>query len=337
MMARDSARNVSQSVPLRSALKLLAKAPAIGLRLKTFAAIGNQLADEVLHRWRATRRRTFQSVLQFDAFMKLLDSTRPEFATFFTNHVASAMHRYWAAAFPDDFERNEYDPEWRTRYRFEIDFAMNWADRFFGDLVRFVNAHPEYVLWVTGSMGQDAWLALPLHSQVFVSDLERFMRVMGVGRDSWSSRPAMLPKANVFVDPKLAESFERSLRGLTIDAKPFSFSREPDGFFVLHFGHKNLHNNPVAKFGERTVSFENLGLACVEIEDKSDSTGYHIKEGILLVYDPVIKGRGDSRRPELSTLEIAPAILRNYHVSVPNYMRRASGWRIEAQGTAAVA
>jgi hypothetical protein len=320
-MARDSARNVSQAVPIRSALKVLVNAPAMGLRLKTFAAIGSQLADEVLHRWRSTRRRTFQSVLQFDVFMKLLETTRPDFATFFTNHAASAMHRYWAAAFPDDFERNEYDKAWIERYQCEIEFAMQWADRFFGDLVRFVEAHPEYVLWVATSMGQAAWIAVPLLTQLYVVDLDRFMRQMGVEPGSWSSRPAMLPTINVFVSPELAGTFEQALRALKISDEPLVFSREPDGFFVLHFGQKNLQDDQVARFGERTVSFADLGLGCQEIEDKTDSSGYHVRSGVLLVYDPAAKPRQTSLRPQLSTLEIAPSILRNYSLPPPNYMK----------------
>lgn len=320
-MARDSARNVSQAVPFRSALKVLAKAPAIGLRLKTFAAIGGQLAGEVLHRWRSTRRRTFQSVLQFDAFMKLLDTTRPDFATFFTNHVASAMHRYWAAAFPDDFERNEYGQDWIARYRCEIEFAMQWADGFFGELTRFVDSHPEYVLWVATSMGQEAWIAVPLYTQVFVGDLDRFMRYMGVEPGAWSSRPAMLPKINVFVAPEFAEGFEQSLRKLTIDDKALFFSREKDGFFVLNFGQKNLHANQIPRFGERSASFAELGLTCQDIEDKTDSSGYHVKSGMLLVYDPAIKRPEDPQRPKMSILEIAPAVLKNYSLQVPHYMK----------------
>ena len=43
-------------------------------------------------------RRTYQAGLAFDIFINFLQSTKPAFATFFTNHVASSMHRFWAAA-----------------------------------------------------------------------------------------------------------------------------------------------------------------------------------------------------------------------------------------------
>ncbi|MGH9661090.1 MAG: hypothetical protein ACRD96_21260, partial [Bryobacteraceae bacterium] len=87
-MARESARNVSKRVPWRSALDLLAGAGELGLRASTWAAVGGQLVSERLNPARKSRRRTFQTVLAFDIFMRQLERTRPEFATFFTNHVA---------------------------------------------------------------------------------------------------------------------------------------------------------------------------------------------------------------------------------------------------------
>ena len=35
----------------------------------------------------------------FDAFMSSLIREKPDFCTFFTNHVASSMHRFWEASF----------------------------------------------------------------------------------------------------------------------------------------------------------------------------------------------------------------------------------------------
>lgn len=69
---------------------------------REFRGLGWQVVSERVRQARNVRRRTYQSVLAFDIFMKQLESTRPGFATFFTNHVASSMHRYWAAAFPGD-------------------------------------------------------------------------------------------------------------------------------------------------------------------------------------------------------------------------------------------
>ena len=40
------------------------------------------------------------------------------FSTFFTNHLASAMHRYWEASYPDDYKKNIQDPKWINKYKY---------------------------------------------------------------------------------------------------------------------------------------------------------------------------------------------------------------------------
>ena len=104
-------------MPWKSALAVLAKAPELGFKLSTAADLGRQLIAEKIHPWQKVRRRTYQSVLAFDIFMNYLDRTRPDMATFFTNHVASSMHRYWAALFPGDYEQCEFTTEWKNTYR----------------------------------------------------------------------------------------------------------------------------------------------------------------------------------------------------------------------------
>jgi hypothetical protein len=166
---------------------------------------------------------------------------------------------------------------------------------------------------------------VPLYTQVYPADVDRFMRFMGVGSESWTEHPAMLPSINVSVTDPLADGFEQSLQKLKIDGKPLRFSRAPGGFFSLHFGHKNLHATPkIALLRDRTVSFEELGLECRNVEDQTDSTGYHVKSGMLLVYDPAGESQENSHRQQLSTLEIAPALLRNYSLRVPPYMKLGS-------------
>ena len=40
------------------------------------------------------RRHLFQSILSFDIFLKNLKKYKPEYSSFFSNHVAASMHRY---------------------------------------------------------------------------------------------------------------------------------------------------------------------------------------------------------------------------------------------------
>ncbi len=136
-MARESSRNVSSKVPWKSALQFLAKAPELGLRFRTFLDIGKQLVSERVKSWKKIRRRTYQTVLAFDVFMKQLQKTQPAFSTFFTNHVASSMHRYWAAAFPEEYRVMGYDEQWINTFSSEIQFTMSKFDEFFWTIVEF--------------------------------------------------------------------------------------------------------------------------------------------------------------------------------------------------------
>jgi hypothetical protein len=321
-MARESARNVSTRVPWKSALRLLRSAPMLGLRAKTFGAVGSQLVGERIAPWKKSRRRTYQAVLAFDILMKQLKRTKPAFATFFTNHVAASMHRFWAAAFPDDYEQFGYEPQWVNTYGHEIEFAMGKFDQFLADLLAFVDANKDYELWIATSMGQAATQALPMETQLYVTDLPKFMTALGLNDSEWERRPAMLPQCNFFVKPGLTEHVRERLKSLIVDDQPINFRESESGFFSVDFGHPNLYDKPqTVRLGRRPLSFAEMGLANVEIEDKSGASAYHIPQGCLFVYDPTDRATKEER-PQMSALEIAPTLLRNFDVPVPEYMTR---------------
>ena len=321
-MARDSARNVETRVPWASALRQLAAAPDLGFKLRTFAEVAGQLVSERVQDWRKTRRRTWQSVLAFDVFMKQLETTKPAFSTFFTNHVASSMHRFWAAAFPQDYSEFGYDRQWVKTYRNEIDFTMSKFDDFFARLVSFVDRNSGYVLWVATSMGQAATKALPLETQLYVTDLARFTQAIGLAAEDWSLMPAMLPQVNLRVSERKLAAFRATIDTLAIDGIPLSYRESENGFFSLDFGHHNLPpDTPISLHG-KGVDFGTLGLTNVEIKDKSGTTAYHIPSGSLIVYDPADRSPRSPGRPQVSTLELAPTLLRNFGVPIPPYMKR---------------
>ena len=81
---------------------------------------------------------------------------RPEIAMFFTNHVASSMHRFWPATFPEDYSKPFWDETWASKWNGEIPFAMGEADLQIRDLMKFVESDQRYALVVVTSMGQAA-------------------------------------------------------------------------------------------------------------------------------------------------------------------------------------
>jgi hypothetical protein len=321
-VSRSSARNVARSLPWREGLRFLARAPGLGLRPSTLLSAARQLGGECVRPWRRTRRRTYQAVLGFDVFMRALERTRPTFATFFTNHVASAMHRYWAAAFPEDYDRSGYPAEWKARFAGEIAFAMRSAEALIGRLLAFVEREPGWELWVASSMGQAATTADPLRSQVYLTDLGRFMAALGVAPGAWSERPAMAPDVSVYVESDAAVGFRRGLHGLSVAGQPVDFDEAQPGFFAICLGQADI-TRPVAQLLGREVSFEALGLSSVAIEDGSNTNAYHVPQGVLLVHRPGAAARAPGRRP-VSTLEVAPALLASLGIAPPSYMTQST-------------
>ncbi|MBD2328775.1 hypothetical protein [Alkalinema sp. FACHB-956] len=319
-MSRASARNVSKKIDVSGALKLLPALPQLGLTSTTIGQIGQQLLAERQDPTVKTRRRTYQTLLSFDIFMKQLQKTKPDFATFFTNHVAANMHRYWAAAFPDDYKVFNLKDEWVNQFRGEIDFAMQKADELLGRLIAFVDRNPEYVLLVVSSMGQAAFKAEHVSSCVGIVNFERFMGQLGIAAGDYEERPAMAPIFNVMVNPDKQDCLRQKIGTLEINGQPFAQELE-EGFFEFCFKYFQNYSGPeVIHVEGQARSFVEMGLASVPHEDGVYLTGDHIPEGILFNYDPQKASPSNAQRTKISTLDIAPSILENYSVSIPTYM-----------------
>jgi hypothetical protein len=236
------------------------------------------------------------------------------------------MHRYWAAGHPGDYEEVALDKEWMDKYRGEVPWAMGRADDMIAALAEFVEANPAYELWIASSMGQGPTFAQPLETQLYLDDLPTFMRAVGgVPATGWSGRPAMLPQRNVHVAADFADHFEAALRQITVAGAPLRFRRADDGFFSMEWGQPNLHDRPDAVRIAGLVRIPaDLGLRIVEIEERSDTTAYHVPRGVLAIYDPSDRSVKSTEREDVSVLEMAPAILARFGVAAPDYMQEPS-------------
>jgi hypothetical protein len=313
-MSRASGRNVAAGLPLREAARAGACALRHGLRLRTLLRAAEHLMSERVSPWRRLRRRTWQSVVAFDLFLHLWRQDPPDFATFFTNHVASAMHRYWAAAWPEDYAEALHDEDWVRRYRGEIDFAIGHTDRMLGALMR---AMPEPgVLLVASSMGQAATRARKVRTQLYLRDQPRFMAALGVPAGAWAARPAMEPDFSVHVEVDHADTFAAGLAELRVNGEPLTHARREGTFFSISFGQEDLPQDAAAAVGGKAVRLAELGLQNVEIEDQAATTAYHIPEGILLAWS---KSELPNLKPDALTTQIAPTILSLLNQPAPTY------------------
>lgn len=319
-MARESSRVVSSRIPAREAIRFLLKLPDLGFRFKTAADIAGQIVDERLNKWKVVRRRTYQSIISFEIFYKQLTEQKPDFSTFFTNHVASSMHRYWAASFPEDYDDLKLGREWIETYNREIIFTMKKADEMIGRLVKFVEMNTEYSLWVLSSMGQHAVEAKEIETDLFVTNGRKFMELFELGFSNYELRPSMVPQFNVQVHILKRKEFEEKLTTFSINGQQVHCRQKGEGFYSLDIGFANMdERNIQIQLMGRIIPLEHSGMENVKIQDRCGATAYHIPQGTLLIYAPGknLNGKGIT---SISTTEIAPAILRNFNVAVPRYM-----------------
>src|SRR4029453_1798267 len=134
------------------------------------------------------------------------------------NHVASSMHRYWPATFPEDYRAKQLPEDWKRSFRDEIAFTMREADRQLGILLDFVDRHPAYALAVMTSMGQAAVDDTEIvRTQLYIADRARFMQRMGVEPHQWSARRAMLPRYVFQLEESVSGAFRERIAGFEVN------------------------------------------------------------------------------------------------------------------------
>jgi hypothetical protein len=168
-------------------------------------------------------------------------------------------------------------------------------------------------------MGQAATTAHPIETQLYITDLGRFMATFGIRDDEWSRRPAMEPDVSVFVAASKLQAFRNGLKKLSINGQPLFFDERENGFFALFVGNLADLKDTYAVLDGKRVPFEQLGLKNTVIQDRTNTNAYHIPTGSLLIYDPRDRSP-KAGRVQVSTVDIAPAILRNFAAPVPDYM-----------------
>lgn len=321
-MVDKSARNISKGIALRESGDLLKNFRKLGFGARTVRDVSAQILGEFVAPARKGRRRILQAVLSFDAFMRQLTEKKPDFATFFTNHVASSMHRYWVAKFPEDFANSEYDQQFISTYSGEIDYAMTIADAFMKRLKVFVDSNPEYAIALATSMGQAASQEKVIERQVYVEHADTFMAAIGVQSGEYTRRRVMAPRFAVIVDAGKLNCVRAAATTMKIGDQPVTFEKRKNGFCMFRFGQENLTSDDeyIVLNGQR-LSFGAAGLKNTAIEDAAGSTGYHIPEGMLLVYDP--KKQAMKRlRTEIVTTEVVPMILSRFGLQGPDYLQK---------------
>jgi hypothetical protein len=319
-LTRKSARNVSRGIPWKGSFGFLDSMIRGGLKPDTVVELGTQLVTEVVDKKKRVRRRAMQPLIMCDLFLKQIEETRPNFSTFYTNHVAAAMHRYWAALLPGDYKHGELDSEWVASYHNEIPFALQKLEVMLQKIVRFVERNPEFSLIVASSMGQAAIAYQKTYEFLTITNVEKFLTAIDIPVGSYDIAPAMVPCISVHMRGADTTELRRRLESVRIGNEPMVFSRRPDrsACFEIREGYLHLfvqfdnYDGPLSMTCDgKEISFLDAGLSMMAHEDGVNCTAQHIPQGSLLVYRP---DQPSYSRTSISTVDFVPSILANFGI-----------------------
>jgi hypothetical protein len=334
IMTRRSGRNVDSQIPLSSTLPFLLRYLKSGINLDTIKTTIDVLLNEFFNPHLKCRRRSIQPLIGMDIFSDLMYQFQPGFSTFYTNHVAAAMHRFWAAAFPNDVEDNPMPLDWRQKYSSEIEFTMHVLDKLLQNIKRFVDTHNDYILMIASSMGQYAIRAETTPGYTTIGNLDLFMKSMGLSSDEWQQRFAMVPCISVIVEASKSDDFEQKLQSLSVgsdrmqrsqkEIAPLSYDRKEDNSFQIFVYFEGEQSLTQANIRDSSSAFDEIGFNYFQHQDQICCSGRHTPFGSLIIYDPTksipTSQSQSTSRSTISTLDIVPAILQNFGLGIPNYM-----------------
>ena len=322
-MVQRNARNVTSGITVKDAYRFLVQSTKLGLTVDTCLKLLRQLFNERINSDRLVRRRTSQVEIAFDLYMWQLENTQPDVSFFFTNHLASSMHRYWPAIFPEDYEQGMFDEEWRKRWAGEIPHAVKVANSQLERLLRYVDKEGIELI-VCSSMGQAAVENThPVESEILITNIKTLMGYLGLAPSDWEPRLSMAPQ--VVVTPKTLTAQERlkRLKDISINGKQIKCIKTSTGEIRISLAISN-QEKIVALDRGKEVSPTDLGIRNVYLQDAAASYAYHVPEGVLLHYDPNRRTRntGVKTWEPISVLDFAPSVMRRFGATPPSYMTK---------------
>jgi hypothetical protein len=283
---RNNARVVSDALPpARNKLALISALVRSGIRARTIYRIMAQLIGERFDSSLRLRRPIYQTVLFWDVFRKQFNSASPPaFSTFFTNHIAGVMHRYWCDVFPEDFpDRKPCIGESQEPL---MRFALRVLDHILADVLAWARTNPDLVVIFASSMGQGA-VYREHHEgiEIVVKELPTLMHHAGLDAHDYRPLLAMVPQIAVEVhDPSKRKNAKVILESTSAgNGEQFIRVKEVGVSLSITVGTPSLDalNKDQVRIGSRELSWDEAGL---RREDVEPGTGYHVPEGTLMVY-----------------------------------------------------
>lgn len=226
-------------------------------------------------------RPTLQAKINFNAYYKYLTATKPDFSTFFTNHVASLQHRLWAY-----FHGQEGNVQERRAYSKIFKAGMDETSREIGLLMK-TSARHGYDIAMVSSMSQAPIKERCCSLSIIFKDIGKF-------RQFFHLPPTLIARSSMF--PDFAFSVEEEYKAkcqevfLSLTDKSgrslFTLKRtEPSldqrcTFFLSQNGDLDISDGYLFSSGTR-IRVGDIGL---KVAQRLPGTAYHAPEGVLYWY-----------------------------------------------------
>ncbi len=301
-MTNRNARAVASTTPIADYAAGIRSLRGAGVRPGTLGRLATIAGGVALGRMPKERLRTAQFLLMADVFDRQLRRSTPDLSVLFTNHVAAAMHRYWPASFPGDWDRPLHGPKWVATYRSEIPSALAELDRVFGRLLKW-SLQNDATLVLVSSMGQVGGGQADDggNRTLVVKDPAAFARTLGMP-DRLLLRSSMVPHLTFHFESEAEATGEAErLDDLTVLDGTLTIDRS--GIAVTITYHLDDVDDSLVIDGV-SHPLDRAGLEWLEVSEHK--AGTHDEIGSLLVANSPTASLPSE---PVDYLEVAPAIL----------------------------
>ena len=323
-MVKKNGKNVSSQIAMKEAMSFLCAAPGLGLRGVTVKQLAKQLIAEKIDKNKLVRRRVSQIEIAFDFYLKALKKTAPDVSFFFTNHVASSMHRYWPTIFPNDYEQGKFDDVWLQTWRHEIPHAVKVANDQLASLIKLVRQKTDYRLVVLSSMGQAAVKDAQItENQVLITDISKLLSYIGINDNQWEPRLSMAPLIVIKIKNSQIKSKLKKLNDISVNNVKIEYAELETGDVRFEINCCNIQDfNILDTSSGASINPNDIGLSNVHLQDAAGSYAYHIPEGILIDYSGTSMDKKEESNcwTKISAMDVAPSILNSFDILKPSYM-----------------
>jgi len=321
-MVRANGRNVSSGIAVKNASRFLQNSIKLGLQPKTFIKLSNQVIMERFNKDRLVRRRTSQAEIAFDLYFRQLQNTQPDISFFYTNHLASSMHRYWPTIFPQDYEDGKFDSGWLKQWAGEIPHAVKVANFQLQKIIDYCHQKNSELI-VCSSMGQGAVEDVePVETSVLITNVRKLMSYIGLSSDDYQPKLAMSPQVVITPLGEACEPALKRLQRIKFNGSSVGVRRTASGDIRFETSLVNQTSIEILD-GNKIIAPNEIGIENVNLQDASGAYAYHIPEGIFMHYNPLKLNQNnieDTWTP-ISVLDLAPSLLKKFGVQPPPYMK----------------